>query len=179
MDQVYSASSPLKSNHAVVCYEQSWKNVTQKVTVGQLHNPRTSKPMERPSWKYVSTIFKALLRKNHISYAKSKVTIFISKIKNFSEKNFDPPMWCHRRATMKTQNTNFTKEGHTVPQNDRWNLRNKKVNYNFFLRGHLYGVIGQNVRKSHKIIKFEPRRGSGDVILSSTSKRPKVKPICS
>ena len=49
---------------------------------------------------------------------------------------------------MKTQNTNFIKGGHTVPQNDRWNLRNKKVNYNFFLRGHLHGVIGQNVRKS-------------------------------
>ena len=134
-------------------------------------------------WKYgsmyVSTIFKALLRKNHISYSKSKVILFISGIKNFSEKNFDPPLWCHRRATMKTQNTNFTKVGHTVPQNDRWNLRNKKVNYNFFLRGHLHGVIGQNVRKTHKIINFEPRRGSGDVILSSTSKRPKVKPICS
>ena len=131
---------------------------------------------------FVSTIFKALLCKNHKSYSKSKVTIFISGINNFFEKNFDPPLWCHRRATMKTQNTNFTKEGHTVPQNDRWNLRNKKVNYNFFLWGHLHGGIGQNVRKmskTHKIVNFEPRRGAFDVIWSATLKLHNVNPICS
>ena len=130
---------------------------------------------------FVSTIFKALLRKNHKSYPKSKVTIFISGINYFFKKNFDPPLWCHRRATMKTQNTNFTEEGHTVPQNDRWNLRNKKVNYNFFLWGHLHGGIGQNVRKmskTHKIVNFELRRGESDIIVSTTSKIHTVNPIC-
>ena len=41
---------------------------------------------------FVSTIFKALLRENHASYPKSKVTILISGINNFFEKNFDPPL---------------------------------------------------------------------------------------
>ena len=85
-------------------------------------------------------IFKALLHKNHTSYLKSKVTSSISE--KFFEKNLTPIV----------KNTNFVKTGHTVPQNDRWNLT-KKSNYNFFLCGHLHGVTGQNVHKMSKTQK--------------------------
>ena len=51
---------------------------------------------------FVWPLFKALQRKNYTSYPKSNVTSSISKINIFFEKIFDPPLWCHRGATMLT-----------------------------------------------------------------------------